>query len=139
MHRRVPGSLSLAALVVLLVGCNSQALPAGKVRGTVTLDGEPLRHGAVFSSSPAGRGAAGAIQSDGTFALQTDESIDGAVEGRHLLAVVAYKEDAVDIGPEDSRTLVIPERYTSPHTSGLSVDVVAGKEQNIVLNLESKE
>jgi hypothetical protein len=85
----------------------------------------------------AGRGANGAIQSDGTFELITG-NVGGASIGTHKVAVAAYEAGARQ-GPESGPgKLLIPQRYASPETSELTIEVKADGENSPILELRSK-
>ena len=72
-------------LIAALGGCSSgNGLTLGKVRGTMTYDGEPVRGGEVLfvpdtTKGTVGPPAAGTISEDGSYSVSTQESGDGAV------------------------------------------------------------
>jgi hypothetical protein len=77
----------LGVLVLAGGGCGGSGTV--KVRGTVTLDGKPLR-GAVVTFVPSGekgRAASGATQADGSFQLTTFKPDDGALPGDYKVTV----------------------------------------------------
>jgi hypothetical protein len=118
------GVVVAAAAAISCAGCG-QASSVGKVHGTVTLDGQPLKSGSIVTLPSAGRGARGLIK-DGKFELGTEGDNDGAVIGVHKVAVIA-REPSQGTGPEAAPgKLLVPEKYTSPTTSELSIDVKAG-------------
>ena len=124
-----------AALAVACAGCQPKST-LGHVHGTITLDGKPLASGNIVSLPSAGRGARGVIK-DGKFELGTDGDNDGAVIGEHKIAVIA-REPSQDTGPEAAPgKLLVPEKYTSPTTSELSIDVKAG-DNTPTLDLKSQ-
>ncbi|HEX6962675.1 MAG TPA: hypothetical protein VF175_12460 [Lacipirellula sp.] len=91
----------------------------------------------MLTQPPAGRGSNGAIQRDGTFQLSTYGKGNGARPGSHQVAVVAY--EGTRVGPERGEgTLLVPKRYTSPATSGLTIEVKVGEENSPVLELTSE-
>ena len=95
------------------------------VRGKVTLDGKPLADGAVVTKPASGRGAQGFVR-NGEFELGTKSTNDGASIGTHAVAVIA-QEKLPNAGPETKAgKLLVPERYTNPDTSGLTIEVKAG-------------
>ena len=97
-----------------------------------------MPRGTVISYPEAGRNAVGKIQSDGTFKFETNGYGPGAVVGTHRLTVVAYEENPeAETNPEAELKPLVPLRYTQPHTSGLSVEVMAGRET--IANLELKK
>jgi hypothetical protein len=85
----------------------------------------------------AGRGASAKIQSDGTFELSTEGKKDGATIGTHKVSVVAYDAPA-NAGPEaGAGKLLVPQRYTNPDSSGLTIEVKAGETNAPELKLTS--
>ncbi|QDU55507.1 hypothetical protein [Aeoliella mucimassa] len=123
------------------LGCGGGPETA-KVTGTVLLDGNPLSQGKVIFRPENGKVAEGEIASDGTFRLGTFSDSDGALLGKHKVAVMAYskanwppKYDQPD-GSVDSGSL-IPLFYTSPDSSGLEYDVESGG-NDFTIELKSK-
>ena len=127
----------IVASLIGCCGCHRGPEYTGKVRGRVTLNGTPLSLGKVISSpTTGGRGATGAIQSDGTFVLKTIGQEDGVAPGAHRLVVLAFEgTDDASTNPEADRRPLIPARYSDPNRSGLTLDVVAGEEHEIELKL----
>src|SRR6516165_10289687 len=84
-----PSSLVLA--VLLAAGCGSAGTV--KVKGIVTLDGEPLSD-ATVSFVPVGQGlpAGGITDEDGVFRLTTYRSEDGALPGEYRVTVALPPE-----------------------------------------------
>ena len=145
MRNIIPRNLSMCwkwvIVISLIVCCGCQRAPdyTGKVRGRVTFNGNPLSSGKVISSpTTGGRGATGAIQSDGTFVLKTIGQEDGVAPGAHRLVVLAFEgSDDANTNPEADRRPLIPARYSDPNRSGLTLDVVAGESREIELKLTS--
>jgi hypothetical protein len=107
------------------------------VKGKVLLDGQPLTSGRVSTVPKVGRGANGAIKSDGSFELTTESPGDGAVIGTHSVTVTAYAPGPG--GPEGGRgKLLAPQKYTDDLTSGLTIEVKPDQENNPVLELSSQ-
>ena len=117
-----------------LTGCGPPGLPnMVPIRGTVTLDGKPLSTGKVLylPSVPGGRQASGEISADGKFQLTTLRTGDGAQAGDYKIVVIAYQPYAGDPTREEieaaggklERKLAIPEKFTTPETSGLAEKV----------------
>jgi hypothetical protein len=128
--------LLIATFVSLISGCGSKSRVAS-VQGTVVLDDKPLASGAVMTLPSGGRGAQGAIR-NGTFVLGTFEDDDGALIGTHKVAVVAY-EQTLGSGPEAPvGKLLVPQRYTNPESSGLTIEVKAGETNTPTLKLTSE-
>ena len=73
---------------IILTGCNpSYQKETAPVRGTVTLDGKPVSAGGVSFRPAAGRGAGGLIAIDGAYSLGTYTKSDGAIVGKHKVAI----------------------------------------------------
>lgn len=136
-HAR-PSWPELLCLAVLfsVAGCGgSDELTV--VRGRVLLDGSPLPHGSVSTLPDHGRGAVGVINDDGRFELSTRGVGNGLRPGTHRVAIVAFR-DPTGKSLEGRRDLLTPARYSSPATSGLSIDVVPGESSDVTLELTSR-
>jgi hypothetical protein len=127
--------LSLVVAVGMLVapGCGSDGLEMFPVRGEVSYQGKPLTRGIVTyvpTTAGAGRTANGPIQPDGTFEMTTQKRGDGVTPGTYNIVIYSDEED-----PNQPRTreeiesqgaaavapkLLVPEKYLSSETSGLS-------------------
>jgi hypothetical protein len=124
-----------AALLLLLAGCGGgNQLELIPVRGTVTYNGKPLSRGVVNyvpTKAGAGRSANGPIQADGTFVMTTQKRDDGVARGTYNIVIYSDEEAPIRTreeiesqrGPTAKPKLLIPEKYVSLETSGLS-DVV---------------
>jgi hypothetical protein len=77
--------------------------------------------------SDSGEAASAMIQPDGTYVLGTFGPEDGAVLGRHKVAIVANDGDPSLLpGSPGYRTPkdLVPKKYNNPATSGLAADVI---------------
>lgn len=124
-------------------GCSdSNPFDTAPVTGQVTYKGKPLPYGTVSFRPQAGSPASGKIQPDGTFTLGTYEDQDGAIVGSHVVLITATEADAgaaqvVEAGTEMTvPKSVIPQKYTSFSTSGLTAEVVAGQKNEFTFALE---
>lgn len=134
-----------ALLLVGLSGCGGEVSgqkDTASVQGTVTYQGQPLTTGTVFFV-PAGGGptAEGQIREDGTFELTTYEEGDGAVPGQHGVMIHAEREmkavlpeDEDPDNPPDPQ--LIPAKYSSVETSGLTATVTAEGENTVKFELQ---
>ena len=120
---------------VCLGGCGASSGPdIAPVHGKVTLDGAPLTTGMVYFMPESGRGAKGKVQEDGSFTLSTFGNGDGAIVGRHKVFIVATEGEVAFESDEPMKSLV-PERYTSPETSGFEIEVKVGEMNEVFLEL----
>ena len=112
-------SCSLAAVA----GCGSSYYP---VRGKVTLeDGAALAQGmVVFENAEGTQMARGMVRPDGSYELSTRKPGDGVKPGRYRALVSAL--DLTDV-PDEQKRLPFDIKYTRFQTSGLEVEVKAGK------------
>ena len=145
--RSLGGALGLALLIGAGCGGNSPV----PVRGTVTLDGNPVA-GAVVLFIPEGAGgrqASGQTGPDGNFQLTTSAQNDGALRGKYKV-VVQYTEGATAppasnakeamLGQEKAQQAkkappkyVIPDRYSDPGKTELRQEVPTGGPVNLAL------
>ena len=124
---------SVVAVLLLAIGCQQNAENTHPVYGKVTVDGQSLPAGTVLfesiSSGATGRHhtARGRIDGDGNYRLTTFDEDDGAIEGRHRVAVLPTHNtgDSAQLNSQSQ----IPGRYTSIETSPLHFDVVAGNNE----------
>jgi hypothetical protein len=148
----------LCACFLSVVGCGRMGhVP---VEGIVTLDGKPVQDAAVtFIPSAGGRPGLASTDAQGRFRMQDAGMKPGLLPGRY--AIIVFKavwaaprrvirnsaEPAVDGGaspmiemPEGEPKIekyLVPERYSSGQTSGLSATIV-GPMQDLVFNLTTK-
>ena len=138
--------LSLALAMVVAVGCGGNRRPLTPVTGKVTYQGKPLRFGTVILQPESGQYATGAIQQDGTFMMTMRGEGDGAAVGRNMVRIVCLEgQDPAKAASANGRSRgeaglgrsLIPEKYQSCETSGISVDVRPGGNDPVVLDLSS--
>jgi hypothetical protein len=122
-HTRV--GVALATLT--LVGCGGRY--DSTVTGVVSVDGKPLNVGLVtFDPQESGSSAYGNIGADGTYTLYTGRQ-EGLASGEYGVSVTAYEpSDAPGPqgGPPPMGKSLIAERYRSPSTSGIKLNVEPG-------------
>jgi hypothetical protein len=127
----------VAVIAILLVaGCGrpSYQLDTAPVRGTVTLDGEPLPSGYVVVPTMRGRMAIGEIKPDGTYVMTTYSTGDGVQIGSQRVIVTPVPSDQ-----KVEKRVPIPERYQQAGTSGFTIEVKPGEEHVLNLELTTKE
>lgn len=90
LARSVGWGVLLSALA--LAGCGRSDFPTAKVKGRVTYQGQGVANASV-TFAPSGEGglvgksALGATDASGNFVLSTYQNEDGAVVGKHKVAV----------------------------------------------------
>jgi hypothetical protein len=110
-------------LAVAVVGCRHRGidLPTAPVSGKVTYHGKPLAFGKVLFFHPSGHAASADIAADGTFELT-------AYQGKNGVSIECFDADRPGSNKtrgrmaDDNKSL-IPNRYMSYGTSGLSFEV----------------
>jgi hypothetical protein len=122
--------------IALFVGCGKPdyQLDTAPVRGTVTLDGEPLPSGYVVVPTMRGRMATGEIQPDGTYEMTTYSPGDGVQVGSQRVVVTPVPPDQ-----KAEKRVPIPQRYQQAGTSGFTIDVKPGEDHVLDLMLTTEE
>jgi len=121
-------ALSAAACLVL-AGCGDGRPTRVPVSGQVLIDGQPLTHGNVRFVPQHGRVSTGKLDSDGHFVLTCFENGDGAIVGRHRVAVVAAEQ----INDEQMQWFA-PKKYAHYGTSNLEEEI-NGPTDSVTINL----
>lgn len=148
MRSSFPAAAAVAlAALALIAGCGRVRPTTVRVRGTVHLDGEPVPGAAVLFQPTPGVPARAITADDGTFELTTFSPGDGAIVGRHRVAVGKFTMMGVTAddwgvsGPVAAggvkETWVTPQRYATPADSGLEIDVKPGMAA-VVLELRTQ-
>lgn len=137
----VLSSVLFLGCFILLAGCGSgeegYTGPVGSVSGTVTLDGSPIAANVSFINAKEGFTATSAAGSDGSFTLNRNGSSEIPV-GTYQVAVT--EPPGAEMTPEQEMeaamksedgsfktTKIIPAKYSSPASSGLSFEVKEGE------------
>ena len=125
--------LTLAGLlaVVLLSGCSDKP-KLGKVTGTVTYKGTPLKEGSITFIPADGRSASGKIVEGKITEVTCFEVGDGAPVGSHKVIVQAVQGGPDMYAPAKS---LIPDSYGSVEKSGLTAEIQPGE---TVVNFDLK-
>lgn len=120
-HVGMAGIVALALAIV--VGCSAGPKgPAGavKVSGKVTCGGDPLPTGTLIFQGGGGASVTARIEKGGTFTTML-------MPGEHTVVVNA--KDGVDTMDEKGNPVpaksLVPEKYASSKTSGLTVTVTS--------------
>jgi hypothetical protein len=122
----------LLPFAVTVPGCGSSGPEMARVRGRVTVKGQPLTRGTIsfVATDPERPNATGQIGADGSYDLQTHEPGDGAQLGDYKVTV--SDEDTgqiLDYIPKKKmpeRKSLIAEKYGSVDTTELKMTVKRG-------------
>jgi hypothetical protein len=139
VRQLAPLNALVCLCALMLPGCsNSGDQRTAAVRGKVTYKGAPVTKGNItFYPEVMGPAAYGVLEPDGTYTLSTYSQGDGAVIGKHKIAIVSKEEQTnfeANAPPTDGKWL-IPAKYFLEATSGLTADVKAGQENEINFEL----
>jgi hypothetical protein len=130
---------------ILLSGCGGSASELNVVpaRGIVTFDGQPVEGANVIFSPADGKqtlASQAVTDSEGRFEMSTHSGggkfVPGIAPGRYAVAVTKLDTAAVSTTLAPPKDL-LPKKYGSPQTSGLSADVTAGSENDFEFMLTS--
>ena len=129
----------LLAAATGLTGCEKQR-ELSPLTGKVLYRGKPLPFGSVIIEHKNGQPATGVIQSDGTFEMATRGEGKGVALGTCRVRIACYEngDPAKRSGPNPPNTLgrlLIPQKYTSFETSGLTVNVLPDANEPVVFDL----
>lgn len=146
--------LVAAAVAVLAAGGCSAAKPVSNrpqthpARGRLTLAGQPLTGATVtFRPDGQGNGCSGISDAAGAFRLATFTAGDGAVPGKYRVTVTkfaagppapdvnapGYAPPSASAPPPKS---LLADSYADPAKSGLTAEVVAGKDNVFEFDLK---
>jgi len=99
-------------------------------------DGRPLAGGSIICESPHGPPARGKIDAEGKFQLGTYEVDDGAVEGKHLVAIwPKLSADGERDVAKRAAPAMLDDRYANAQTSGVEFDVKADGENQFQVEI----
>lgn len=136
-------SLSLLFVASTILGCGASDAPElATVKGTVKLDGSPVPNADIMfiPDSKAGtKGPASSAKTDaqGNFELTGTGARSGAIIGKHKVTVTCPAPSSGDGTGEAAAKCSVPEKYSDPGTTDISVEVKDG-ENDIPIELKSK-
>jgi hypothetical protein len=113
-------------------GCGRKGgLETAPVSGKVTFKGKAIPNGTVMFVPSEGPAATGEISSDGSYRLTTYTTGDGAVLGKHKVSITALADmgDALPEQRSPTPPSLLPNKYLSHETSGLTAEVVKGNNE----------
>jgi hypothetical protein len=122
-----------------IVGCGRRSgLETAPVAGKVTYRGKPVPNGTVMFVPSEGPAAYGDIGSDGSYKLTTPGVGDGAVIGTHKVTITALQDMNSALPEQRSPTPppIVPARYLSDQTSGLTAEVKAKTNNEVDFDLK---
>lgn len=140
-QRNYVSALIAIMAIAATVGCGRADM--GRVSGVVTFGGKPVAD-AVVSFRPKNRPmAAGRTDATGRFTLNTYSKGDGVVKGVNRVRIEpwtpapeAVPEPGQDPRPwKDAERADIPKKFRQEDTSGLTVEVIAGKRNEFTFEL----
>lgn len=117
---------SLLVLLVILngIGCGAKGPEIAVVRGTVTLDGDPLPHAAVVFNPEEGRPAGATTNENGEYVLNFAQGRRGALPGTHRVIITTrrapWKDESGEIQPASVERL--PAKYNTKSTLTFTVE-----------------
>lgn len=123
----------LVAAVAILAGCDQRPTRV-PVAGKVLINGKPLQQGYIRFVPDGARPSGSQIDETGHFRLACFDQSDGAVVGKHRVAVVSNFADV------NAKKLLwfAPKKYASTKTSGLEVEVNEPTD-SMIIELETSE
>ena len=128
---------ALAMLAIcLLIGCGGDDIPRVEVRGEVTLDGEPLKTGAI-TFIPTGKGpSAGTTIQDGAYVV---DAAKGPSPGEYKVEIDSSQPTGKKVVGTDGETMedeyenVIPAKYNRQTTLKVVLEPDGDNEHNFPL------
>lgn len=111
------GHLALVLVCLLPVGCGSNS-DLARVKGRVTLEGQPLEDGTVRFQpiEEGGSSSSGTTDAKGRYELMYSFDTPGATPGEHVVSIRTGGTDFDEQGNEIQREERIPARYNSETT-----------------------
>ena len=131
------------ALTLLLTGCGGDTNIA-PFTGEVRYKGKPLEFGSVMLQPVEGGQPSNAIiQSDGTFVMSIREVGEGATIGQNRVRVTCFPAQNTNKTANASQELalgksLIPTKYNSFGSSGLTIEVKPENNEPYVIELDNK-
>ncbi|MDR3233337.1 MAG: carboxypeptidase-like regulatory domain-containing protein [Planctomycetaceae bacterium] len=140
MRHFITITLFIVTTFTFISGCGTNGLTGlYKVNGKVTLQGQPLA-GVVVTFSlavqdPEKRPASGVTAADGSFVLTTLKPGDGAYPGKYKVILGKFAQADFTIDGLHPAADTMPLAYRSPATTPLEVEVVKGKNKELLLDI----
>jgi hypothetical protein len=132
-------------IAVSVAGCQQSPYELAPVHGTVTIDGRPVSQAKIMfapvenaDNANPGKPAFGLLREDGSYALTTYETDDGAVVGEHWVTLVNLERDAQAAPAKRERRSTDVSSFTQMSVPR-RVTVVPGKENQIDITLTRQD
>jgi hypothetical protein len=110
MSQNLGRSGLFAALGILLLGCSGGDI--GKVKGQVTLDGQPLPGAlVVFQPEDGSRPSTGRTDDAGKYELLYSREVKGAKVGKHKVSITTGSESDGEKGKPEVVVEKVPAKY----------------------------
>lgn len=113
----------LSAILIVSIGCGPKQ-QIGTVSGVVTLEGKPLSEQAKvvisFSNEATGRGNGNFLNPDGSY------KVDRLEVGNYKIGITPDIDLVTGPDAPPPMKTAIPEKYSDPHSSGLTFTVQQG-------------
>ncbi len=110
------------SLLLLSAGCSDGRGTRVPISGTVTIDGEPLKHGSVtffpIASGDGYRAGGGSLDENGQYRISSYTAFDGLLPGKYEVTILA-----VEPINDESQRWHAPKSYSSAATSGLTIEI----------------
>ena len=121
---------SMAAMMIVMVGCGRSGPASHPVYGKVTFQGKPVASGLIrFSNPGAGIDIMADLQAEGAYSVKTARGT-GLPEGNYQVAIEPPRIDApvgTMVLPPQPKRPDIPQRYRRLSSSGLALTVQPGQ------------
>ena len=139
MRKVYHGCLCLLIALAAAVGCGPKGPRLALIKGTVTLDGEPLKGASVeFRPLTAAGSPSYSIENtdaDGHFAMGYTADRAGVLPGKYKVSISTVWDEMLENGRTKRHPERVPRKYNE--RTELEVDVVAGK-HDMPFDLSSK-
>ena len=133
--RMIVRSVSAAAVMTALCGCGESEF--APIEGQVFYEAKPLTSGVVMFQPPNGPPSRGDLGPDGRFSLSTPGREDGARIGMNKVRVSSREKPKGGDAELALGKSLIPERYETFDSSGLTADVKPDGNEPFVFRLKN--
>lgn len=125
--------LALLSTLLCLSGCDDSRPTTAPLTGNVTYNGKSLSIGQIVFVPPAGRSAFGEIKDSEIVNVTTFKRGDGVIPGQAKVSIKCITNMNSIKGPHDP---MIPEKFFTPESSGLTFEVKSDSPNEYVVDLK---